>query len=306
MRRSGKICFVVHGDFLTEMARTLWADEGTPEKGVELLKVAIPEFDNATIIQILTGEKRIVGDSSNGMELEDDDTAKSQGGNLLSLEGVMAHFRRRERKMVDDMEYFGGRIDLVYFDDDQDERVCALIPVNRVEEFYQGKVDLADIPHQRPTPVEVVECWDPEERTWDSRRAWQMQRGEPVELPERKPMSAIEMLSGGDPQMAQAAKVLLDPPTFDVSKYEDVITSRHGWLSPDGKFYPCQWFEHITLASDLGQDEKTMEKQWVKVSKGEAFPPGRGFTQKQLDLVFDMYMETAGELPDWWDEEMPR
>ena len=40
-----------------------------------------------------------------------------------------------------------------------------------------------------------------------------------------------------------------------------------GWLSPDGRFYGCDWTKHSTVASEyFGKDDLELEKEgWVKI-----------------------------------------
>jgi hypothetical protein len=89
----------------------------------------------------------------------------------------------------------------------------------------------------------------------------------------------------------------------------------HGWLSPDGKFYKCEWMEHIWMArvllySMFGEearrsDEGRLEKMgWMKISQGTTFPPpGQYATTRQRNLVFDYFAEQDKPLPFWWEDE---
>ena len=89
----------------------------------------------------------------------------------------------------------------------------------------------------------------------------------------------------------------------------------HGWLSPDGKFYPCQWMEHIWVARVLlydmfgeeGRDKdegKLEDMGWIKISQGNAFePPRRRATTRQRNLVFDYFAEQGKPIPFWWEDD---
>lgn len=91
-----KTChFVVEGAFLVDITRQLWADEGNPEKAFSILEAAFPQMRRSIMFAILTGEKKLVGDSDTGCYLEDDGTDKTPAGNRLSLEAVVGRFRKR-------------------------------------------------------------------------------------------------------------------------------------------------------------------------------------------------------------------
>jgi len=78
------------------------------------------------------------------------------------------------------------------------------------------------------------------------------------------------------------------------------ITTNHGWLSPDGKFYKCTSQGHIDLAFELGfkEDWRIEEFGWVKISCGEALW-SKELTQNQLNLLFDWYGERGIAIPSW-------
>jgi hypothetical protein len=91
------------------------------------------------------------------------------------------------------------------------------------------------------------------------------------------------------------------------------IATDCGWLTPDGRFYPCGWMEHLWLVGcfDL-TGEKAEQAGWIKISDNEAwsahhlFGEGAPPTQRQIDLVFDWYTKRGRRLPYWMsglDEE---
>jgi len=315
-------CFIIYGDFITEHARSLWADEHTPEKAISFLRSSIVDLSTELIMSVLDGKKKFIGDSSTGVNLVDDDAIETALGNPIAIESVLTASQKREEYLKDQLEYDSNRVTLV-FSGTERPHVGTLIPIRRLDEFNRGKVDLKDIPYRHVEGLEWAECWNAQSKEWDTRHERDMYLDRRLERNKDLPpeeeeyddaydsgiprmASTIERLSGGNPMLAQAAKVLLDPPEFDISKYEDSITTNNGWLSPDGKFYPCEWFEHITLACTLGHDEKVLENFWVKLSKSETFPPERGLSQKQMDLLFDMYTKNDQKLPSWWEDEMER
>ena len=84
-----------------------------------------------------------------------------------------------------------------------------------------------------------------------------------------------------------------------------------GWISPDGDFYPCKYFEHDSLATALSHiyyPESTSHgvysldtKGWIHLS-AEGYPLGNKPTQKQLDILFDI-ANSDNYLEEDYDEE---
>jgi hypothetical protein len=79
-----------------------------------------------------------------------------------------------------------------------------------------------------------------------------------------------------------------------------------GWIAPNGRFFPCSWYEHDSQAEDLARkfypDETRRksgtqifeEKQWVRLLGDGAFRVGSDLqavpriTQSQRDVLFDL------------------
>jgi hypothetical protein len=87
----------------------------------------------------------------------------------------------------------------------------------------------------------------------------------------------------------------------------------NGWLSPDGRFYECDYTEHWTTAEDLviesgykcdiGDGELTLEKRgWVKRSDTEWYCPMKNPTQSQLDVLLSFEVDT-GQVIAWLNHE---
>jgi len=98
---------------------------------------------------------------------------------------------------------------------------------------------------------------------------------------------------------------------IEIHNYEQICGVVDGWLSTDGKFYPCEYGEHARLGYAMkiikGRTdvdwENIMEKAgWMKIQKGIAYLYDK-FTAKQRDLVFDWYVEKGKEPPYWIDEK---
>jgi len=76
--------FHITGEFITQQARTFWADDQDPGKAVALLEAAFPEMTPATRLAIITGSKKLVGDE-HGMKMVNDDATTTQNGMSLDL-----------------------------------------------------------------------------------------------------------------------------------------------------------------------------------------------------------------------------
>ena len=92
------------------------------------------------------------------------------------------------------------------------------------------------------------------------------------------------------------------PPPPPPPKAEDAITTDCGWLSPEGKFYPCEYGGHVSLAYDLcgdGSERELEQLNWIKVQNGKFHrvdydkPP----TQRQRNLVFDWSQAKGVKMP---------
>jgi hypothetical protein len=87
----------------------------------------------------------------------------------------------------------------------------------------------------------------------------------------------------------------------------DYVYSDSGWLSPEGKFYPCGYMEHVSLLGSLDLTQGAAEKAgWVKFGGGSIY----GFlwdhqakpTEIQKKLTRDWCLTTHTELPSWAEE----
>lgn len=108
-------------------------------------------------------------------------------------------------------------------------------------------------------------------------------------------------------------------------KHKNYITADNGWLSPDGRFYPCEYHQHSWLASMFWKNEtetytenELEQEGWVKCQRvsddwlgfwhrgGEKglFDSKRvpAATEIQAKLVRDRCLETKSQMPYWAEE----
>lgn len=238
----GTLCFRIHGEDFTRLVRSMWADEQEPERALRILEGGLPDMGFEDRLSVLTGRKKLVGDSRDGgLGLEKDSATKSPHGNLLTIESVIGAFRSQIDSLEENQRMV---LDARREDEAEDER-------QRIREEVEIRKELQE------------------------ERVARMQE----EADKAKPRK---------------------PPKFKRS-----ITGQSGWLSPDGKFYPCGYMEHISIAHRLNRNEGTLEELgWIKIQSGWAISPGGlhhdlPATQSQIDLLFDWYTARGEELPHW-------
>jgi hypothetical protein len=283
--------FVVTGEFLTEHARQLWADEHEHERAVNILLNGLQGIDLGQVLQVLTGESKLVGDSSEGIELVPDGTSLSPCGQPLpSLSGAFAWGNKRAVEAEED------RHDLTEI--------------------------LANEGVMKPSPHGLVHIsrraareLEAERITWDDVRIYRglmcVDAVPPREAQER--LNRFLEDNGAAPLDPPP-----EPPRPPLSPHPRIVTDT-GWLSRDGKFYPCGYQEHIRTAimicEDLGMEEegiggaeRTLEKKgWVKLAghngvfQGERMP-----TKAQDKAILDWCLGDGNEqtsLPYWLEPE---
>lgn len=80
-----------------------------------------------------------------------------------------------------------------------------------------------------------------------------------------------------------------------------------GWITSEGRFYPCGWTEHIRMLSALGHTNDVEGAGWIKVSP--SLPGNLGYyigepsrVSTAARKVFLRWLETHKKpLPPWWD-----
>lgn len=286
--------FTVTGEFLTEISRQLWADERQPEKAIRLLLEGLHGIGMEQVFCILTGSKKLVGDSSDpdGIELVDDDAKVSVNGFPLDLPALIGQFRAREDKLEDEVQFFSRQTELV-----PSPKGLVEVPRRKTKVYHKTTgprrglredVDLEKIPHRECTPrIKKEHMLRPES---------QMKRKELGLEPGPEGYNAL----GVPYDMLKDQERPPSPPP----PAEREISGDNGWLSPEGKFYRCAYSEHVSLASRLGFDELKLERLgWLKIQDGRVvYPIDAGEhkpTQAQLDLLFDWYRGRGKTLPNW-------
>jgi hypothetical protein len=136
------------------------------------------------------------------------------------------------------------------------------IPLRRLDDYKNDRINIDDIVHRCLTNQETLDA--PSVR---------FKRAEILDEPPEPP-----------------------PPPEVAEK----ITQGIGWLTPEGRFYACEYAHHNLTARALGhEDEQPLQKMgWIKLTKDVQIQGDRPATQAQLNRMFDFF----NELP-WWARE---
>lgn len=83
--------------------------------------------------------------------------------------------------------------------------------------------------------------------------------------------------------------------------HDPTLRTTTGWLSPTGKLYPCEYFEHDYTARSLGfrQTLRGDNGGFVKLQIGEWLQPYGDLTQAQIDTIFDWCQVHGQKIPLW-------
>lgn len=99
---------------------------------------------------------------------------------------------------------------------------------------------------------------------------------------------------------------------WDIQPHRGDLKNIDGWLAPDGTFYACDSYDHLTAADKLAvlygyqrvnnrpkelNGELTLENnRWVKISLGRVVIHNEmSLTKKQIDFLFDYYEKNGQE-----------
>lgn len=272
------LCFKVTGEFLTEQARSFWAHEDDPERGLRLLTDGLNGITREQALSVLEGRAKLTGDSSVGIDLAPDDVS-----GLPTMEDVV---RRLHRERDEAEDKFEDMVQLHIGD-------TVMIP---------SPTGRRAVPRRK---TEVAENG----RRLKRRYEWPEHQHAETHEPNAKPLRVFKQVDMGaagrswDKDYAREAEMDEPPPTP-----VDNISTAHGWLDRDGRFYPCAPMGHADLAIRLGESVVSIEEAgWVKVSGKDVF----GFiwekgvtrpTEAQVARVRDYCLTRGCKLPYWAEE----
>lgn len=96
----------------------------------------------------------------------------------------------------------------------------------------------------------------------------------------------------------------------EIPAHDAELEADTGWLSPEGKLYPCTWRGHEMLAAALGLDTCSAHN-WIHLASGawhsphalarlhDLDAPPDTITQAQIDTIFDWTAKRGQPMPFW-------
>jgi hypothetical protein len=282
--------FTVEGEFVMEKARDLWR-EGLPDKALRLIRCLQGiTYDQA--LDVLEGRAKLTGDSNVGVGMEPDNTEMPTLAEILQKQRE-DHDQARD-EVADLVEMAIGETVGV-----PSPTGLRDVPRRKTERSglagrskLRAGYSFEDNPQPGTKPIRIYRERD--DVTLDPKPKVRVRKT----VPKEDPIAGIanrwkELLEDARP---------IPPPSP-----EKTITSNTGWLSRDGKFYPCRWMEHVSMAIRLGDEEGSLERKgWVKLAMHNGkqmfwgfFEPEPAPTDDQRRMVGDYCAQNGLKLPYW-------
>ena len=304
-KNTGTAHFSVDGDWLTDIARSLWAQEDRADDALKLLMTGLQGITQEQALSILDGRYKLVGssDDEDGVRMVADSSKK----NLPTVGDTIKRLKKERDEARDDAAdltemAIGDTVGL------GSPTGLRIVPRRKTEKNRTGRTlkegyEWPDQPKvtkdKNAKPMRIYrEAYSPDVAAYERRK---MATGNAEPLPE--PPDAVD-------------DTMSEPPSPS-----DSIASDFGWLSPEGKFYACDYAGHQYLAQNLvgarvslyGSDESELEDRgWIKIAKdANGTQHVFGFlgdckarpTDIQKRLVIDYCLEGGHRLPFWADGE---
>lgn len=313
----GQVCFTITGEYITQQARN-FVMEGDWQRAVDFLAKSFFDFPSDLAFAVCKGAKKLIGDSSMGIDIADDHdeefekriewlyagyyvtggrfyqpyaTVDNYGENdIIPVEGKTV--KRNSGRVYSQIDY--SYRPYHYADDPRRDLVIEV----RGKNDYDIRAALFKLVDAPPLWMREVAFNKPQE-AFDNFVAI---RGIP-------PVRGHQQWYGGGTERvayAQVTKAFAQPMVEEEEKPEPPLvvdstySSPYGWISPDGDFYGCQRTEHRATADalcrQLGLDDSRGESAlenvgWCKVTDS-CLPPfevlilaEKGFTQAQINVI---------------------
>ena len=149
--REEKICFHIDGESFTDLVRSIWADEDEPAKALNILEAGFPNLAEADRYAILCGDKKLLGDSREGLQLVPDDVKQSKHGNSLHAKDVIAKQAPRIDRLEDQYQLAAGQVARV-----ASPKGLVEIPQRRLKAWRRGDATLETVPYRLTERAEVL------------------------------------------------------------------------------------------------------------------------------------------------------
>jgi hypothetical protein len=280
--------FVVHGEDLTRIARVFWADEHEPARALRLLLEGLQGINLLQAVDVLTGRSKLVGDSHRGVHLARDRAAKSPHGSPFpSVVEAFERERKRsetaERDSRDAIALLGH--DTVMMGSPDGRREVSRVTAH---ELKTKRITWNDVRVYRNLSY-MEACLSRQDET-----------GGPP------PVHAVPVPDGETPAGSDVVDNPWGPdPNEPPPESFSTVTQDTGWLSPEGRFYPCSYYGHDLVAHRLGKGRYELDRLgWVVLSGSNGIHKGDiEVTQAQRDRVFDWCTSQNKGLPYWMRPE---
>jgi len=295
MSKSTSVCFSITGEFITEKARDFWA-EGLFSKAFDVLECLIGSTREQHEA-ILFGKAKLTGVNEVAYVPDDWTPPKDYATVKQALQRGEHYSELLEIKEVNakDLLQRAAKLD---FDYDYASNSAEINILRRQAAKLIGKQQADELFEQELTDLE-------ENKQAEEEHEAKMWAKKPSTLDMIAHHAKIRMeLAGFDTSVMGDASTILNR-GFDVKpKLCSDMSSCSGWLLPDGKFYGCQYMEHIGLACQLleskypdaeskyigGFEGKAEDLGWAKIAKhmtGTSIICKKKLTQKQRNKIFE-------------------
>jgi hypothetical protein len=275
--------FVITGEFITQQARAFWNAEDEPERALNLLK-CMHGITDAQCLEILEGRKKLIGDSNTGVDLVDDN---ANGRSFIQILIKL----RNER------------------DEASDERADLIQMINGDTVGVASPTGRREIPHRKSTKkhsmlgriTTVADGHEFDDLATGDNKPFRIWRQSEYIGPSGIDLRDVELDDDTEPTAPKSAS-----PTPEIK-----ITNDTGWLSPEGKFYPCRYAQHAHVAWLLGltgnqANHGVDPAGWVRLgvidNRQYFFGEHSMFNAVQNDLIRAYCTEKQIELPYWLKE----
>jgi len=306
------VCFVVTGEFITNHARNLMK-EGRPDAAMNVLD-CLDGMSAGQKMDVLEGRAKLVGDSSAGITLENDET--EMPSLKKTVESIVKERDQAKREARWAQELACGETAIV--GSPTGARTIPRSVANLKGNGLQAKYAWDDFPQPGCEPFSAY------------------RHGAKISGPFIRPSTLADQVEEqlDDLDMPQRMKEAIKnkaaeldqpaPPDVDLTYVRKCQAS--GWLSPDGKFYPCPYWGHENLALALVEEEYddheghggsiALERRgWVKFAKSSLTDEQLilGFldrdnkikpTAGQIRMTVDFCLETGCEFPYWCQPDL--
>lgn len=290
--------FTVEVDYIVDIARQLWRLENAHAKAISLLQESfIPALTESQCVSILTGYNTLQ-EKDGEITLVDEEAEPDSEWSVLSV--IKKHEQQVEELKANNkdlFDFFQGDVEMI-----ASEHGPILVPANRL--MLNPRPFGARMLLKEGTKLDDILWITTDIRTEGRRRRAEAHgRGIQAVRDTDDPYTELQAMAkqtaknmGIEEENAEEfAQVLTGKPREETPRPSNDIDHRHGWITPDAKFYKCRYGEHQSILNLLGEadhfGDEAAGRGWIKVQNGKSLIPLEELTQKQLDLLCDYQMK---------------